>query len=89
MNYCPAHPQGETEETLEEVRKTLLIEVKKKNNEKNVRMLMDKSFSIRRHEVIKEPLIADFKIRWPALFRTEEASESFYLKFVFAVWVFW
>lgn len=89
VNYCPAHPQGETEETLEEVRKTLLIEVKKKNNEKNVRMLMDKSFSIRRHEVIKEPLIADFKIRWPALFRTEEVSESFYLKFVFAVWVFW
>ncbi|KAK2825411.1 hypothetical protein Q7C36_019338 [Tachysurus vachellii] len=35
VNYCPPHPQGETEETLEEVRKTLLIEVKKKNNENN------------------------------------------------------
>ncbi|KAK2850300.1 hypothetical protein Q7C36_009083 [Tachysurus vachellii] len=35
-------------------------------------MLMDKTLSIRRHEVIKEPLISDFKIRWPALFKTEE-----------------
>jgi len=42
-------------------------------------MLMDKSFSIRRHEVIKEHLIADFKTRWPALFRTEEVIESFFL----------
>ncbi|XDV18799.1 hypothetical protein PO909_006015 [Leuciscus waleckii] len=77
VNYCPPHPQGETEETLEAVRKILLNEVKKKNNEKNVRMLMDKSFSIRRHEVIKEPLIADFKTRWPALFRTEEVCAEF------------
>lgn len=77
VNYCPPHPQGETEETLEEVRKTLQIEVKKKNNEKNVRILMDRSFSIRRHEVIKEPLIADFKVRWPALFRTEEVCAEF------------
>ena len=77
MNYCPPHPQGETEETLEAVRKTLLNEVKKKNNEKKNRMLMDKSFSIRRHEVIKESLIANFKTRWSALFRTEEVIESF------------
>ncbi|XP_058632695.1 sterile alpha motif domain-containing protein 3-like isoform X1 [Onychostoma macrolepis] len=77
VNYCPSHPQGETDETLEAVRQTLLTEVKKKNNEKNVRMLMDKSFSIRRHEVIKEPLIADFKTRWPALFRKEEVCAEF------------
>ncbi|XP_060716492.1 uncharacterized protein LOC132839498 isoform X2 [Tachysurus vachellii] len=76
VNYCPPHPPGETEETLEEVRKTLLIEVKK-NNKNNVRMLMDKTLSIRRHEVIKEPLISDFKIRWPALFKTEEICAEF------------
>ncbi|KAI7796508.1 hypothetical protein IRJ41_023565, partial [Triplophysa rosa] len=78
VNYCPSHPLGETPETLEEVRVTLLSEIKKKNNEKTLRMLMDKTFSIRRHEVVKEsPPIADFKTRWPALFRTEEICAEF------------
>ncbi|XP_055040333.2 uncharacterized protein [Misgurnus anguillicaudatus] len=78
VNYCPSLPQGETPESLEAVRLTLLSEIQKKNNEANVRMLMDKSFSVRRHEVVKDsPLIANFKDRWPALFRMEEICAEF------------
>jgi len=39
--------------------------------------------------VIKEPLIADFKTRWPALFRTEEVIESFFIGILFAVRLYW
>ncbi|XP_030580879.1 uncharacterized protein LOC115777184 [Archocentrus centrarchus] len=39
---------------------------------------MDKTFALRRHEVIQEsPVIADFKTKWPALFRTKEVSTEF------------
>ncbi|XP_037392517.1 uncharacterized protein LOC108416135 [Pygocentrus nattereri] len=76
--YCPSFPSGETAESLERVRVTLLSEVKKKDNEQTLKVLMDKTFALRRHEVIHEsPLIADFKTRWPALFRTKEVSAEF------------
>uniref|UniRef100_A0A3B1IS49 PB1 domain-containing protein n=1 Tax=Astyanax mexicanus TaxID=7994 RepID=A0A3B1IS49_ASTMX len=76
VNYCPSFPVGETAESLERVRVTLLSEGKKKNNDQTLKVLMDKTFALRRHEVIHEsPLIADFKTRWPALFRTTEVSE--------------
>ncbi|KAL6465922.1 hypothetical protein MHYP_G00260550 [Metynnis hypsauchen] len=39
---------------------------------------MDKTFALKRQEVVQEaPLIADFKTRWPALFRTKEVSAEF------------
>ncbi|MGL4896816.1 MAG: hypothetical protein ACRC31_00085 [Cetobacterium sp.] len=88
VNYCPSHPQGETPETLEAGRVMLLSEIKKKNNEKTLRMLMDKTFSVRRHEVVKEsPSIADFKTRWPALFRKEEVGEMFLSHLCSTLWV--
>ncbi|XP_049341258.1 uncharacterized protein LOC111194762 isoform X2 [Astyanax mexicanus] len=78
VNYCPSFPSGETAESLERVRVTLLSEGKKKNNDQTLKVLMDKTFALRRHEVIHEsPLIADFKTRWPALFRTTEVSAEF------------
>ncbi|XP_049322989.1 uncharacterized protein LOC111197377 isoform X2 [Astyanax mexicanus] len=78
VNYCPSFPSGETAESLERVRVNLLSEGKKKNNDQTLKVLMDKTFALRRHEVIHEsPLIADFKTRWPALFRTKEVSAEF------------
>lgn len=76
VNYCPAYPSGETVETLEKIRVALLSEVKKRNNEDTVATMMDKTFAHRRQEVVRQaPMIADFKMRWPALFDVREVSE--------------
>ncbi|TKS74093.1 hypothetical protein D9C73_008174 [Collichthys lucidus] len=74
VNYCPAYPTGETTQTLEMIRVALLSEVQKRNNDDKVAMMMDKTFALRREEVVREaPMIADFKTRWPALFNVQEA----------------
>nr|XP_023655925.1 uncharacterized protein LOC111837808 [Paramormyrops kingsleyae] len=69
VNYCPPHPIGESDESLENLRVALLSEVKKNNNREVIRMKMEKTFSHRRYEVVRHtPMIQDFKARWPALF---------------------
>ena len=46
-------------------------------------MKMEKTFSYRRQEILKgEPLIADFKSRWPALFTAREVIVLCVLTFV-------
>ncbi len=73
VNFCPSFLPGETPDSMEQIRVSLLSEAKKKNNEQTVRRLMDLSFALRRQEVVKEsPLIADFMSRWPALFQEKE-----------------
>lgn len=78
VNYCPDHPRGETADTLEPERVSLLSELKKRNNEMTVKEKMAKTFSYRRHEVVKETMpIAEFKTRWPALFCVDEVNQLF------------
>lgn len=73
VNYCPQHPKGETADSLEQERITMLSEIKKRNNDHVVTEKMEKTFSYRRQEVLQaEPMIADFKSRWPALFTVKE-----------------
>lgn len=73
VNYCPQHPKGESTESLEMERVALLSEIKKRNNEHIAKLKMEKTFSYRRQEILKgEPLIADVKSRWPALFSAIE-----------------
>ncbi|XP_042626484.1 uncharacterized protein LOC109101856 [Cyprinus carpio] len=61
VNFCPSFLPGETPDSMEQIRVSLLSEVKKKNNEQTLRRLMDLSFALRRQEVVKEsPLIVDF-----------------------------
>lgn len=75
VNYCPDYPVGETKETLEEERKALTLEVKKKNNQQLIKKKMERTFAYRRQEVITDvPFIAEFKTRWPALFSESEVS---------------
>ncbi|XP_030586383.1 uncharacterized protein LOC115781106 isoform X2 [Archocentrus centrarchus] len=70
VNYCPPYPTGETEETLETLRVELKMEVKKRNGKETVHRKMDKTFSYRRLEVVREtPMVQDFQERWPALFK--------------------
>lgn len=76
VNYCPSYPSGETAETLERIRETLISEAKKRNNEDTVGAMMTKTFAHRRQEVIRDvPMIEVFKCRWPALFSVCEVIE--------------
>ncbi|XP_051778517.1 uncharacterized protein LOC127526633 [Erpetoichthys calabaricus] len=73
VNYCLQYPKGETTDSLEKERIALLSEIQKRNNDHIVTMKMEKTFSYRRQEVIQgQPLIADFKSRWPTLFTQKE-----------------
>ncbi|XP_065136952.1 uncharacterized protein [Paramisgurnus dabryanus] len=77
-NYCPSLPVGETRESLEKLRITLLNEAKKKNNDKVIREIMAKTFAYRRYEIVTEqPNIADFMNRWPTLFQENEINAEF------------
>lgn len=77
VNYCPSYPSGESAETLEKIRETLVLEAKKKNNEDTVAAMMTKTFAHRRQEIIRDaPMIAVFKTRWPALFNMGEVNMS-------------
>lgn len=78
VNYLPPLPFGETEETLEMERLDLLKEMKKKNNERAINEKMEKSFAMRRKEVVKDcPAIQDLLERWPSLFCENQIKEEF------------
>ncbi|XP_066504331.1 sterile alpha motif domain-containing protein 3-like [Hoplias malabaricus] len=78
VNYYPDYPAGQTKESLEQERLSLLSEVKKKNNEQMIKEKMEKTFAYRRQEVIEnKPFIAEFKRRWPALFSEREVEAEF------------
>ncbi|XP_065097841.1 sterile alpha motif domain-containing protein 3-like [Paramisgurnus dabryanus] len=80
VNYCPDYPAGETKESLEEERKALTLEVKKKNNQQLIKSKMERTFAYRRQEVVKDmPFIAEFKNRWPALFSESQVNAEFTL----------
>lgn len=81
VNYCPSYPSGESAETLEKIRETLVLEAKKKNNEDTVAAMMTKTFAHRRQEIIRDaPMIAVFKTRWPALCNMREVNMSMFFK---------
>ncbi|KAK0145606.1 hypothetical protein N1851_015504 [Merluccius polli] len=67
VNYLPPLPIGDTEATLEKERVDMLQEIKKKNNERIISEKMERSFSFRRQEVVKQcPAIQYFWERRPA-----------------------
>ncbi|XP_052427891.1 uncharacterized protein LOC128021448 isoform X2 [Carassius gibelio] len=75
VNFCPNHPRGETNDSLEVERVALLTEVKKKNNETIIKEKMQRTFSYRRQEILQEPMITEVRNRWPALFEVEENED--------------
>ncbi|KAK0131259.1 Sterile alpha motif domain-containing protein 3 [Merluccius polli] len=78
VNYLPPYPVNETEESLEQERKELLTETKKKNNARAVSEKMAQTFPYRRHEVVNLcPGVREFMERWPALFETSQINEEF------------
>ncbi|CAL8263520.1 unnamed protein product [Merluccius merluccius] len=78
VNYLPPLPIGDTEDTLEKERVDMLQEIKKKNNKRVISEKMERSFSFRRQEVVKQcPAIQDFREKWPALFSEVQIKEEF------------
>lgn len=79
VNFLPPHPQGETEESLERERVTLLNEVKMRSNYQIICEKMAKTFSFRRQEVVSHALsVTDLKNRWPSLFCADQVNIFFY-----------
>uniref|UniRef100_A0A3B3HUQ4 Uncharacterized protein n=1 Tax=Oryzias latipes TaxID=8090 RepID=A0A3B3HUQ4_ORYLA len=77
VNYCPPHPIGESDTSLERLRVELLDDVTRTSRE-IIKRKMEKTFSYRRREVIsEEPMVQDFKTRWPALFHMSEINAEF------------
>ncbi len=73
VNFCPPYPAGETQDSLEGERVSLLSEVKKRHNNAVIKEKMAKTFAYRRQEVVRDkPMIAEFKTRWPGLFTMPE-----------------
>lgn len=73
VNFCPTYPSDETDESLEAMRKALLLDAKKRNNREAVKFKMEKTFAYRQHEVVRDaPMVADFMARWPAFFEVSE-----------------
>ncbi|XP_074550048.1 uncharacterized protein LOC141807753 [Halichoeres trimaculatus] len=78
VNFCPSHPTGETDESLEKLRVELLDDVKWRNSMSCVKEKMARTFSFRRKEIVQgEPLVQVVKARWPALFQINEVNAEF------------
>ncbi|XP_035997198.1 uncharacterized protein LOC118564170 [Fundulus heteroclitus] len=78
VNFCPNIPSGETKDSLEMERVALLTEVKKKKRDENlIKAKMQRTFSLRRQEVLQEPKIPEFFNKWPALFDVTEINLEF------------
>ncbi|CAL8253809.1 unnamed protein product [Arctogadus glacialis] len=76
--YCPSFPLGESHQSLEKMRVELLLDFKQRNNRETVRAKMEKTFALRRQEVIRDaPMISDVQVRWPALFDVMEINAEF------------
>lgn len=75
VNYCPSHPTGKTDDSLENLWVELLTDVRQRNGASDVREKMSKTFSYRRKEVVHgSPGAAEMKVRWPALFHINEVN---------------
>uniref|UniRef100_A0A8C1PIQ2 Uncharacterized protein n=1 Tax=Cyprinus carpio TaxID=7962 RepID=A0A8C1PIQ2_CYPCA len=78
VNFCPPYPAGETLDSLEGERVSLLSEVQKRHNNAVIKEKMAKTFAYRRQEVVRDqPMIAEFKTRWPGLFTVPEVEAEF------------
>ncbi|XP_051780897.1 uncharacterized protein LOC127527169 [Erpetoichthys calabaricus] len=75
VNHFPSLPSGETPQSLEQKRISLMAELQKRNNRQTIKEKMAKTFGYRRQEIVyKKPNIEQ---RWPALFQMEEINAEF------------
>ncbi|KAF6730795.1 hypothetical protein FQA47_008429 [Oryzias melastigma] len=78
VNHFPSLPNGETTDSLEQERISLLAETQKRNNRQIIKEKMFKTFGYRRQEIVlKQPTTEDILARWPALFQIDEINLEF------------
>ncbi|XP_059201647.1 uncharacterized protein LOC131981391 [Centropristis striata] len=79
VNFMPDFPEGKTKHSLDEERTAMLTEMKKRKVDwKQIQAMMTSTFSLRRKEIVEdEPLVADIKQRWPALFSERQIEAEF------------
>lgn len=70
VNFLPDIPEGKTHRSLNEERTAMVTEMKKRKVDwQQIKEMMTSTFPIRRKEIVEDqPLVADIKARWPALF---------------------
>ncbi|XP_048110323.1 uncharacterized protein LOC125301684 [Alosa alosa] len=80
VNFLPNHPAGQSEDSLEKDRDSITIEMEKRNpNMTFVSGAMDRTFSLRRKEIVEqEPHVVLVKNRWPALFLEYQVNCEFH-----------
>uniref|UniRef100_A0A672MK71 Uncharacterized protein n=1 Tax=Sinocyclocheilus grahami TaxID=75366 RepID=A0A672MK71_SINGR len=79
INFLPDNPLGQTDSSLQKERDALQEELKKKHlNMAFVDSKMELTFSLRRKEIVEEPLVADVLRQWPALFLEHQICAEFY-----------
>uniref|UniRef100_A0A9J7ZUW5 Uncharacterized protein n=1 Tax=Cyprinus carpio carpio TaxID=630221 RepID=A0A9J7ZUW5_CYPCA len=80
VNFLPDHPEGQTDDSLEEVRLIMIDEMKKKRIDSAlIQQKMQETFSLRRKEVVEiQPLVEEIRERWPALFLKDEICMEFF-----------
>ncbi|KAG9278047.1 sterile alpha motif domain-containing protein 3-like [Astyanax mexicanus] len=79
VNFLPDVPEGKTQNVLEEERAAIVAEMKKKKVDwKKVTDMMASTFPLRRKEIVEEqPLVAEVKAKWPALFTDTQIEAEF------------
>ncbi|XP_005477839.2 uncharacterized protein LOC102082521 [Oreochromis niloticus] len=79
-NYLPNFPDGHDEITLENARKVMADEIKKKLPDATlISQLMDLTFPLRRQEIVKEaPAVQNMAERWPGLFKERQIFAEFF-----------
>uniref|UniRef100_A0A3Q1FC80 Uncharacterized protein n=1 Tax=Acanthochromis polyacanthus TaxID=80966 RepID=A0A3Q1FC80_9TELE len=79
LNFLPNHPDGVGVGALESERACLEDELKKRNiNKAEVNAKMDRTFSLRRKEVVAEDVhVSTIRQRWPALFLLDQVNAEF------------
>lgn len=76
IHFLPNHPEGQTEDSLEEKRLAMIDEMKKRNPDLTlIHRQMQETFSLHRKEVVEvQPLVEEITERWPGLFVKDEVS---------------
>nr|XP_054592692.1 uncharacterized protein LOC107373799 isoform X1 [Nothobranchius furzeri]XP_054592693.1 uncharacterized protein LOC107373799 isoform X1 [Nothobranchius furzeri]XP_054592694.1 uncharacterized protein LOC107373799 isoform X1 [Nothobranchius furzeri]XP_054592695.1 uncharacterized protein LOC107373799 isoform X1 [Nothobranchius furzeri]XP_054592696.1 uncharacterized protein LOC107373799 isoform X1 [Nothobranchius furzeri]XP_054592697.1 uncharacterized protein LOC107373799 isoform X1 [Nothobranch len=79
VNFLPSFPEGKGEPDLERERSAIIVEMtKRKADWKQVGEMMNITFPLRRKEIVEnEPLVAEVKERWPALFKEQQIEAEF------------
>lgn len=80
INFMPNYPQGETKDTLENLRLEMVEQFKKTVTDRDMIIIhqhIQRTFALRREEIVNSaPPIAELKDRWPALFCEAQVSKN-------------